>query len=481
IMDTTKGKKGKPMAVERTSDAITSDSEGRKLTFSVRGVLHDTSLKYLGLSLLLAYHYVLWFAPSSFYGTELLNTEITDAWLVSLCVTSMTMLITALIVKRKRHLSDSQGLSVGATLGVAFCTLMLQYLPGLPSEEIIICSLSAMAGCFEGLMITLWGECLTRMNAKFSMPHLGLVFGFTLLISVGTATVLPDMLVRPLTTVLVLASGALLVFFDSSEDKKYPTLLPKKTVHSATVNTLIVCAIGFLTGASTYYLAAIIPWETLPLEQSSFAIGIICMSIVLVAASLATKALKQEHGIFKMFPWLLVLTIVAFCIFIADDVLNLPAFLIGLVVASILEIALISYFGTLVQRGFLSPAFSFALSIGSVRLGIAAGNALAVFYEKSNLAYDSIVIYTSLIFICLMAAMLIPISKRESFIINLISAPASPAEVDVVCNQIIEEFGLSEREGEILKLVARGNTAANIANKLVISPPHGKHPHPSYL
>lgn len=61
-------------------------------------------------------------------------------------------------------------------------------------------------------------------------------------------------------------------------------------------------------------------------------------------------------------------------------------------------------------------------------------------------------------------------SKRESNIANLISAPASPAQVDVVCNQIIDEFALSEREGEILRLIARGNTASNIASELVISP-----------
>ena len=135
-----------------------------------------------------------------------------------------------------------------------------------------------------------------------------------------------------------------------------------------------------------------------------------------------------------------------------------------------LEISLLVYFGILVKRGFFPPTISFALSIGCARMGIAAGNALAVFYERTGLASSDVVTYTCLGFICLIAIAQVPMSKRESNIVNLISAPASPAQVDVVCNQIIDEFALSEREGEILRLIARGNTASNIASKLVISP-----------
>ena len=187
-------------------------------------------------------------------------------------------------------------------------------------------------------------------------------------------------------------------------------------------------------------------------------------------ASAATNYLKQQYGIFKMFPWFLVLTILAFCLFIADGMFNTPAFLMSLVISCVLEISLLVYFGILVKRGFFPPTISFALSIGCARMGIAAGNALAVFYERTELASTDVVTYTCLGFICLIAIAQVPMSKRESNIVHLISAPASPAQVDVVCEHIIDEFALSEREGEILKLIARGNTASNIANKLVISP-----------
>lgn len=66
----------------------------------VRKVLTNTSFKYLGISFLLTYHYILWFIPDSFFGTELLNDQVTEAWLVNLLAGSITMLFTAFLIKR---------------------------------------------------------------------------------------------------------------------------------------------------------------------------------------------------------------------------------------------------------------------------------------------------------------------------------------------------------------------------------------------
>ena len=76
----------------------------------------------------------------------------------------------------------------------------------------------------------------------------------------------------------------------------------------------------------------------------------------------------------------------------------------------------------------------------------------------------------SLLMIFILAALLIPITRKETVIIELTSAPAAPNETEEICRLISEEFRLSEREHEVLRLLARGNSANGIATKLVISP-----------
>lgn len=128
------------------------------------------------------------------------------------------------------------------------------------------------------------------------------------------------------------------------------------------------------------------------------------------------------------------------------------------------------YFGTLMRRGFFAPALTVTFSLASIRIGIALGNCLGFFYERHVEIAQLAVTPTTLIFICVLAFVLVPVGKLEPRFVALTTAPVAPSEIDTICSHIIAEFKLSEREGQILKLIARGNTVNSIANKLYISP-----------
>ena len=434
-------------------------------------------IKYLGLSFLLTYHYVTWFVPDSFFNVRLLDASVTFGWLINLATVSVTMIIAAAFLGRKRHLSDSYPLISLSVVILVASTFCMQYLPGITGNIAFLWPFAALNGVAEGALLIVWGEALTRMKAHFSTVHIGFTFGMALIICVTLATIAPDVISPCIAILLVTASGIMLIHVSRNSTESYPQPLPKKAIKPAEQNVAIICVIMFFTSAACYYLIAIIPLDTLSFGDDCFSFGSIFAGVLFAILSLTCHLMRDKKLIFKLFPHLLVFAVVAFVIFLVGydneplKLISTTSFTISLTVSTMLEVSMIMYFGILVRRGFFAPAGSLAIAVGSTRLGILAGNSLALFYESQVAAGGEPPIYmTSLLCIVLLAFMLVPMSKREFHIIKMTSTPAAPSEIDVICEQIIEEFKLSGREGEILILISQGNTANSIATKLVISP-----------
>lgn len=135
------------------------------------------------------------------------------------------------------------------------------------------------------------------------------------------------------------------------------------------------------------------------------------------------------------------------------------------------EVLLIMYFGILTTKGYTTPALTFAMAGGFVRLGLAAGNSLALWYESMAAPVaQALTPPTCLAFMCLLAVVLVPLVRMEFSIVALTAAPPTRNEVEEICAEAAAEFGLSAREAEILLLIARGHTTNSMAEKLVISP-----------
>lgn len=427
------------------------------------------SLKYLGFSLLMAYHYVMWFSPSSFFQTDLLTANVTIAWLSNLSATALTLIAMALFLGRTKHLSDHALLSRVVAIMLVVITALLLYGAPLTRHSFVIYIVSCIAGIFEGLMWVLWGESLTRARANFSVVHIGTTFGATVLIAMIVSLFIPAEF-SPLFIMLLAALSGVFLYVHKKIPSAYPVLLPRDTVKPAHPSVLAVCCVGCFTGVACYYLVAIVPWEWFAIGEYIFEIGVITGALLILFISGLSVLFKAKASMFKLFPYYLVFAIVGLTLFQSHESLFPLAFVVGLSVASLLEVSLIMYFGTLMRRGFFTPAVAIALSVASVRIGIALGNCLGLFYERHVEIAQLAVTPTTLIFICILAFVLVPVGKLEPRFVALTTAPVAPSEIDTICSQIIAEFKLSEREGQILKLIARGNTVNNIANKLVISP-----------
>ena len=110
------------------------------------------ALKYLGFSLLMAYHYLMWFCPSSFFKTDLLAASVTVAWLWNLVGTAFFMIVTVCFLGRTRHLSDYPWVMRVVTVLLIVATALLLYGAPITSSTYVIYIFSFVAGGLEGLM-----------------------------------------------------------------------------------------------------------------------------------------------------------------------------------------------------------------------------------------------------------------------------------------------------------------------------------------
>ncbi|MFR5091476.1 MAG: response regulator transcription factor [Adlercreutzia equolifaciens] len=425
----------------------------------------------MGFALLLAWHYVLWFVPNFFFHTQLLDKSVTLSWVASLLLTAVFLFILAGLLGRKRHLSDHPIVLPAAMIAASSGTVALGFFPfhlapaGLYLVAIIIQSVS------EATLWILWGERYACVKANFTINHIGTVFGITLFLCVFVASLLPPMITAPAAALLPLASGALLAFARKDEKRAFPVLLPRSATSSGFKNMLGVGFVTLLACAACYFLSCIIPWEVLPTGEDSFTFGILGGALfILVIAGIYTLS-RNRLNIFKIYPALLIAIMVGFSLFLSSTFAYFPAFIVGIGAQSLFEVLLIMYFGILTTKGYATPALTFAMAGGFVRLGLAAGNSLALWYESMAVPVtQALTPPTCLAFMCLLAVVLVPLVRTEFSIVALTAAPPTRNEVEEICAEAAAEFGLSAREAEILLLIARGHTTNSMAEKLVISP-----------
>lgn len=400
-------------------------------------------MPYLGVSLLLAWHYCLWFVPSSTASLGLLSDQVTKTWLVTLACTGIFALAGAALAGRMKFAMGKM-----AAAGAAF-------------------------GISNAVLILAWAERYTAIRASFSMKTVALSFAGALFASMLATFFTPSFVSATITALLPLASFAVYRRNEKEvEGKEAPVPLPRESRASMMrcVKTLCVTTVllefmlSFVCGITPHELRGIgqdgtlLPWNT--------AVGIIIGSALLAAASRSKRA-----DVYALIPFLVAFGIVALCLSVQGAAIcSLAAFAICIGTCMMLEVLLMAFFGTLASKGYLASALSFALAMGLPRLSTALGDGCGIALRETWQDGIGLVSTVCLAFVCVLAFLLIAILHQERTIAFLTSDAPQADDTERVCESAAQDFGLSPRETEILKLIARGHAVDAVAKKLVVSP-----------
>jgi DNA-binding CsgD family transcriptional regulator len=427
-------------------------------------------LRYLGLTLVLAWHYCLWFVPSSFPVTFLLDDRVTFAWLIALGAAGTVPLLLAWRVRRVGQLKVSVASVwlVGAVGSVA--TITLTSIGMMLSEPWIAYTSAFVVGACGGVMWMQWGERQASQRAMFTFKRVAPTFGGVLLALVGVTFVTPGWWAPAFVALLPLASSLLLHAHLREFTAQPPRLLPVISAAKGRAVTTTVVVGSFSAAYVCYYALAVVPWTAYDTATNGFTYGIAIGAALILLFGLLQRVRTRPASTFRVYPWLLLLVVVACVLFLADDRLQVGTFLLALAVASLFEILLTLYMGVLSRRGYVRPSMAFALSASAVRLGFALGNTTALVYERVPGWHDLLVRPTFVVLIVIVAGLLVTMVRQEYAMDELTRPPSGESELAAIVDQVAEEFQLSDREREIIALVGKGYTSTAVSEKLFISP-----------
>ncbi|WP_294438358.1 helix-turn-helix transcriptional regulator [uncultured Slackia sp.] len=440
-----------------------------------RGLAAVRTSPYLCLALISAWHYSLWFVPNATGLLGITSFDVTFVWLLTLGFAALFLLTLPFGIKRidtGEHLGVvpiAAGVLSAATL--AFC-LVFPFVHGAPFYAMAT-AIACLFGLCQALIWIFGGASCSRAKATFAVRDVALTFALVTVVAMAASMVLPTPAAAVLAAAFPIASAiAYRNTMARSGGCPEPVLLPQKSSKALRTSAIVILVTGGMLSIADTFATCIIPTElTGVLFHANVLAWTLAGGVIIISVALLLYASRFSDGEpYSLVPVLMALSIVALVFVVKSGELAVAAFALGMGICVCMEILMLTFFGALATRGYMAPAIAFGVSEGIMRLGSTIGNSAAVFFEQNNLVSSSLTADTCLLGVCVIGFLIIAATRQQHALTALASAPLSVDEVDTVCEDAAAEFGLSPRETEVLKLLARNHSIDSIAKKFVISP-----------
>lgn len=434
---------------------------------------HAGLFRYLGLSLWWAWAYIVFYCDAAFPAIAPLGAP-RMAWIASLFGYALAMTWCALFCDRIGSLAShrvaltwTQALScVGTALA------LFAWAPGIPSPELMCVAGGLATGLGTAWLSLSWGELFGSMGiaATGRLVTASLFIGVAL---VYPMSLMPSGFCAALACLLPAASAAMLRLSTVSVPLRTPP--PGGVYVSRPLPWGLMANIGAVSAAFGF------------LQGSGLVSGAVSTHVLfagIVAASLAltiyTNALGRQIDVARVYRASLVVLLSGFMFmpFLAGLPLGIATSLVTAAYDCFDVMAWVLMANMVLLSSDTPAAAPFAWGRLSNHVGMLVGTAVGSAVASAGAVGMGVTVLSFLIMLCILASGSdVRFFSTPPEVVEKMSSRADGLEE--ACRKVVEDFGLTARESEVLVLMARGRNAAYISETLVISEntakTHGKH------
>ena len=428
---------------------------------------------FLGVTFLLSWILLLFYSsiPSVSFSSSVEYMSI--AYLSSTVTMSATVLFGAFFVRNRWGILSSKVVIIGASIAMSIGTMLCLY-SGVTGSFAFGLAGGVVTGVSSGLVTLQWAGAFRPIG---SFPAI-MCIPAVVLASTGisrTILYLPATLMYPLICVLPLLSCATCVFAANkyAEVDEEAVVTDSSQVRIYVSFFVVVMLFGFANG-------------TLDQLISAYNYTAIFYMAVTVLALVATGYLTFKYARKQLFPYvtapvLLLVMLLAPVFTLESEVANAQLVTTGeLAIEALLFLLAIAFANYYSVRSIATYALA--------RVGLASGSALG-WYVASQIpailgdsAGSSLGLIFSVIGVLIIAVWLVttinnssktPFEDEQDLTAEaaLPEPEQAPARsIDDLCDEVATRHGISPRELDVLRLLARGYTASKIQSDLFIAP-----------